>query len=282
LSREPKALAQHLAFPEGPRWHDGRLWFSDHALRAVYRLDLDGGVEEVVRVAGRPSGLGWQPDGRLLVVSMTDRRLLRLEDGGLVEVANLEGLAPWHCNDMVVDAAGRAYIGNFGFDFNGGEQPRPTVLLRVEPGGEVSVAADGLLFPNGMVITPEGDLLIVAETWGGRLTSFRIGRDGSLSGRAEFARVRGVAPDGICLDAEGAVWVASPSSGEAIRVAEGGEVLERVASGEPGAYACMLGGPDRRTLFICTATTVDYEQALSERSGKIVTARVDVPGAGTP
>jgi sugar lactone lactonase YvrE len=282
LTGEPKALAEQLAFPEGPRWHDGRLWFSDHALRAVYTLDLEGRLEEVVRVAGRPSGLGWLPDGRLLVVSMTDRRLLRLDGGALVEVARLEGLAPWHCNDMVVDAEGRAFIGNFGFDFTAGEQPKATVLVRVDPGGEAVVAAEGLMFPNGMVITPDGEELIVAETWAGRLTRFRIGPGGSISDRAEFARVRGVAPDGICLDAEGAVWVASPSTGEAIRVAAGGAVLERVASGEAGVYACMLGGPDRRTLFICTATTVNYEQALERRSGKILSVRVEVPGAGLP
>jgi sugar lactone lactonase YvrE len=183
---------------------------------------------------------------------------------------------------MVVDARGRAYIGNFGFDFTGGAEPKPTVLLRVDANRDVAVVADGLMFPNGIVITPDGEELIVAETWGGRLTRFRIAADGSLSEREQFARTRGVAPDGICLDAEGAVWVASPGTGEALRVLRGGEVTERIPSGEPGAYACMLGGPDRKTLFVCTAATLDYEQAARDRSGKIVTVEVDVPGAGYP
>jgi sugar lactone lactonase YvrE len=200
----------------------------------------------------------------------------------LAELARLDRWAPWHCNDMVVDARGRAYVGNFGFDFTGGEEPRPTVLLRVDTDGSVAVVAEDLMFPNGMVIPPGGEELIVAETWGGRLTSFRIAPDGSLGERRQFARTRGIAPDGICLDAEGAVWVASPGTGEALRVMEGGEIVRRVASGEPGVYACMLGGRERKTLFICTATTLDYEEAARDRGGRILTVEVETPGAGLP
>ena len=278
-------LAVELGFPESPRWHEGRLWFSDQALRKVFNVDLEGRIEAVAEVAGRPSGLGWLPDGRLLVVSMSDRRLLREEHAGKGELAGfarLDRIAPRDCNDMVVDEDGRAYVGNFGYDFAAGEPRRPTVLARVDPNGGVHQAADGLVFPNGMVIAPDGRALIVAETFAGRLTRFDRAADGALSNRRQFARLEGVAPDGICLDAEGAVWVASPTTGEVLRVAEGGRVLERVASGSPGAYACMLGGPDRRTLFICTATSIDPEEAARLREGRIVMVEVAVPGAGRP
>jgi len=282
---EPTRLAVELGFPESPRWHEGRLWFSDQALRTIFTVDLDGRMEPVAEVAGRPSGLGWSPDGRLLAVSMSDRRLLREEHAGrgdLVEFARLEQLAPGNCNDMVVDDQGRAYVGNFGFDMMAGEPPRPTVLVRVDPDGSAHTAAEGLVFPNGIVIAPDGGSLIVAETFGGRLTRFNRAPDGTLSTRRDFARLEGVAPDGICLDREGAVWVASPTTGDVLRVAEGGNVLERVGSGAPGAYACMLGGPDRRTLFICTATSLDPKEAARVRAGQIIMVEARVPGAGLP
>ena len=234
-----------------------------------------------MNVPGQPSGLGWLPDGRLLVVSMLDRRLLRLDDEGLVEVADLSALATGPCNDMVVDAEGRAYVGNFGFDRHQGEEPRTAVLVRVDPDGRVTVADEELWFPNGSVITPDGRTLIVGETRAARLTAWDRAPDGSLSRRRVFAELGQNVPDGICLDAEGAVWCADPRNNEIIRVVEGGEVVQRISSGRLGAYACMLGGEDRRTLFVCTNAT-SGPAAAEARAGRVEYARVDVPGAGLP
>jgi sugar lactone lactonase YvrE len=278
---DTRILADGLRFPEGPRWHEGRLWFSDMHARQVMAVDMEGRTEVVVEVAGEPSGLGWTPDGRLLVVSMKDRLLLRLDGEGLEVVADLSALAPFHCNDMVVDAEGRAYVGNFGFDLHGGESPRATSLVRVDPDGRCEIAASEMRFPNGAVITPDGRTLIVGESFGACLTAFDIAPDGSLSGRREWARIEGGVPDGICLDAEGAVWVASPiGHGGVMRVREGGEVSDRIEV-EHEAFACMLGGPDGRTLFICTAKESDPEKT-GGREGRIETVEVDVERAGLP
>jgi sugar lactone lactonase YvrE len=271
-----------LAFPESPRWHEGALWFSDFYTQRVQRVGMDGRCETVAIVPGQPSGLGWLPDGRLLVVSMTDRRLLRLDGQVLTEVADLSKLAPFHCNDMVVDVKGRAYIGNFGFDLAARETPRSTGLILVLPDGQARVVAQDLHFPNGTVITPDGRTLIVGESYASRLTAFDIAQDGSLSGRREWARLDKATPDGICLDTEGAIWLASPISREVIRVREGGEVTHRIAT--PGqALACMLGGPDRRTLFVLMGKLmVTPEQSRQSLTGTIHTLRVAVPGAGLP
>lgn len=272
-----------LAFPEGPRWHDGRLFFSDMHQRVVLATTTGGEVERVVEVPGSPSGLGWLPDGRMLIVSMEDRRLLRRDaDGALTAVADLSGVATFHCNDMVVDAVGRAYVGNFGFDLHGHAEPRPASMALVDVDGSVQVAAADLRFPNGTVITPDERTLVVGESFAGRLTAFDIGDDGALSNRRVWARLEGAVPDGICLDAEGAIWVASPTSREVLRVAEGGEVLARVPTGDRGAFACMLGGDDRRTLFVCTSATMDPAEAAARRTGRIEAVTVDVPGAGRP
>jgi sugar lactone lactonase YvrE len=276
----PRTLLDGLRFPEGPRWHEGALWFSDVHARQVMKLDLDGRAEVVVEVPEAPSGLGWLPDGRLLVVSMEDRRLLRLDPDGLHVVADLSACAPFHCNDMVVDDQGRAYVGNFGFDFLGGGKPTPTTLALVHPDGEARVVADQLRFPNGTVITPDGGTLIVGETFGARLTAFDVAADGTLSNRRIWARLEKAVPDGICLDAEGGIWVASPVSAEVLRVREGGEVTERVCV-RTQAFACMLGGPERRTLFICTAADSDPAKT-EDRSGRIESVEVEVPGAGLP
>ncbi len=276
-----EVLVDGLAFPEGPRWREGRLWFSDMHHHVVMTVDPGGKTEEVVRVEQRPSGLGWLPDGRLLVVSMVDRRLLRLEGDELVEHADLSGLATWHCNDMVVDGSGRAYVGNFGFDLDGGGTPCKACLALVHPDGSAEVAAEELRFPNGTVITPDGGTLVVGESFGACLTAFRIGEDGRLSERREWARLEGAVPDGICLDAEGAIWVASPISDELLRVREGGEVTHRVPTGRK-AIACMLGGDDGRTLFALTAKTTSPGEARELRSGRIECMPVEVPGAGWP
>ena len=271
-----------LAFPESPRWHDGALWFSDFHTHSVQRVDMAGHCKKVVTVPGQPSGLGWLPDGPLLIVSMTDRRLMRFDGGTLTEVADLSQLAPFHCNDMVVDAKGRAYIGNFGFDFAAKQPPRSTCLILVQPDGRASVVADDLLFPNGAVITPDGRTLIIGESYGARLTAFDIADDGSLSGRRVWAALSNAAPDGICLDAEGAIWLASPTSREVLRVREGGEVTQRCAT--PGqAVACALGGPELRTLFVLT-TKVMLAPDVSRRTlpGAIHTLEVAVPAAAAP
>lgn len=281
MELEPKVLLDGLAFGEGPRWHDGKLWFSDMHAHEVMTVDLEGRAETVVGVPGQPSGLGWLPDSRLLVVSMTDRRLLRLDPEGLVEVADLSNLASFHCNDMVVDQQGRAYVGHFGFDMLGGEGFKMADIILVTPDGDARVAADEMAFPNGTVIASDGRTLIVAETVAGNLTAFDIQADGSLTNRRVWAHVEGEYFDGICLDAEGAIWAASPRGSRVLRIREGGEVAAEVRTSTT-AFACMLGGADRRTLFIMVAETADPEEAKARRSGRIETVQVDVPGAGLP
>lgn len=280
MTTETSVLLDNLAFPEGPRWHEGKLWFSDMHDGAVMTVDLDGRAETVVEVPNRPSGLGWTTDGRLLVVSMRDRRLLRLDPAGLTEVADLSGLASFDTNDMVVDRHGNAFIGNFGFDLDNKAPFAPAELIRVRPDGEAAVVARDMAFPNGTVITPDGGTLIVAETFGNRLTAFDLAEDGSLRNRRVWAELDGHYPDGICLDAEGAVWLACPRTAMVLRVREGGEVTHRIPV-STRAYACMLGGPDRRTLFICTAATTG-PRTRELRSGRIETVTVEVPGTGLP
>jgi sugar lactone lactonase YvrE len=281
MADRTQVLVDGLAFPEGPRWHDGRFWFSDVHDQKVKAVDAAGNVEDVVEVPGDPSGLGWLPDGRLLVVSMSDRRLLRLDPEGLTELADLSELASYHCNDMVTDHRGRSYVGNFGFDLHTRATPTTTVLVMVTPEGDARVVADELSFPNGTVITPDGRTLVVGESFAARLTAFDVAEDGSLGNRRVWAQLEGAVPDGICLDAEGAIWVASPVSGEVVRVREGGEVVERIPVATQ-AIACMLGGPDRRTLHVCTSESIDPEECRAKRTGRIEIVQVDVPGAGLP
>ncbi len=270
-------LVEGLAFAEAPRWHGGCLWFSDFYTRQVSRVGADGACEPVFEVEGRPSGLGWLPDGRMLVVSMTDRRLLRRDGERLVTVAELAPLAPFDCNDLLVDRHGRAYVGNFGFDLLGKAPLQPTVLIMVTPDGQARVVADDLLFPNGCVLADDGKTLIVAETFGKRLTAFDVAADGSLSGRRVWADLGEASPDGICIDAEGAVWVASPPTSEFLRVRAGGEVTDRVRVANQ-AIACALGGADGRTLFMVTGRLAKPARALAERVGRIETLQVAVPG----
>jgi sugar lactone lactonase YvrE len=274
-------VVDRLTFPEGPRWHDGKLWFSDFYTHRVLTVDRAGRLETVVEVPQRPSGLGWTPDGALLVVSMLDRRLLRVDGGTLRVVADLSPVATGPCNDMVVDTVGRAYVGNFGFDRHRGEAPCTAGLARVDPDGRLSRAADELSFPNGAVITPDGRTLIVAETLAHRLTAFDVAGDGGLSNRRPFAALGGCFPDGICLDAEGAVWVADARTPRVLRVFDGGRIERTIATGTRFAFACMLGDDDRRTLYLCTSTGSGPAMA-DKRDGAIERARVDVPGAGLP
>jgi sugar lactone lactonase YvrE len=282
-------LLERVAFGEGPRWRGDRLFFSDIGAGEVRSVDLAGRSQLVARVPFRPSGLGWlpDPDGRMLIVSMTDHRLLRLDPDGPVPVADLTPWCGGHANDMVVDGLGRAWIGNLGFDLEAQPmEPRTTSLLRADPDGRVRVAARDMRSPNGMVITPDDATLIVGESAGACLTAFDIGPEGTLSGRRVFAALEGGAvPDGICLDAEGAVWVASPTTHEFLRVLEGGRVADRVPAGEPKgrrtAIACMLGGPERRHLFLITSETL-VAGSEAARTSRIDVALVDVPGAGRP
>lgn len=277
-----KTLVSGFAFPEGPRWHDGALYFSDQHDRRVVRVDVDAGTADtVVEVEQQPSGLGWLPNGDLLVVSMVDRKVLRFDGSALHEHADLSDVATYHCNDMVVDAEGRAYVGNFGFDFENGQPPANAVVARVDPDGRVTVAADDLAFPNGMAITPDGRTMIVAESMGGRLTAFDIEPDGALTNRRVYAPLDDF-PDGICLDAEGAVWFASPATQYCVRVREGGEVVERADVGEGHTYACALGGADRRTLLVCAAPSHAADTTVDRHQGRIEAVAVDVPGAGIP
>ena len=279
--KKTRVLLEGLRFPEGPRWRDGKLWFSDMHDGKVRTLDAAGRSETILRIDDETSGLGWLPDGRLLVVSLDARQILRREpNGGLVVHADLSPALPMKANDMVVDAQGRAYVGNFGFDLNAGGKPCTTNMALVFPDGRVEVAASDLSFPNGTVITPDGATLIVGESFASTLTAFSIDAAGRLSERRVWAKVERMVPDGICLDAEGCIWVASPGSSGAMRVREGGEVVDRVEV-EHQAYACMLGGADRRTLYLCTAANHDPAKT-GDRTGRIEAAEVAVPGAGWP
>jgi len=287
MSKNTEVLIEGLTFTEGPRWHDGRLYFSDFFTHRVLAVDTKGNMETIVETPQQPSGLGWSPDGSMLIVSMNDQKLLSFGNGELSEVADLSQLATHFCNDMVVDKKGNAYVGNFGFDLHAGEPIKPTNLILVRPGEEPCVVAENVFFPNGTVITPDDKTLIVGETFASCLTAFDINEDGTLANRRVWADLRSIeegytpVPDGICLDAEGAIWVASPSTNDVIRVQEGGALLDKVEV-DRGAFACMLGGENGNTLFISTANDSTEETCLKERSARIEVIDVDVPRAGLP
>jgi sugar lactone lactonase YvrE len=279
-----RVLLEGGCFFEGPRWRDGRWWVSDFFRHVVLAVDERGRSEEIARVDAQPSGLGWLPDGSLLVVSMRDRRVLRLLDGELELHADLAGLCDWPANDMVVAADGRAFVGNFGFELDGGE-PEPTSLVRVDPDGSASIAAGGLMCPNGSVITPDGRTLIVGETFAARYTAFTVAADGSLGERRVWADLRAgrIAPDGCALDAEGCIWTADARHNRCCRIAEGGAVLAELALPEGlRCFACMLGGDDGRTLLVCGAPDYDVRRRSESREAVLLTTRVDVPHAGLP
>ena len=292
MTRATRQLIDGIYFGEGPRWRDGRLWFSDFYAHAVKSVSLAGDARIEFTIDDRPSGLGWLPDGSLLFVSMTKRQVMRRSLDGVITLhADLGGIADFHCNDMVVDGLGRAYVGNFGFDLDAQMQARgvqnviadhpKAKLTLVGAGGEVSVAAADMSFPNGSVITPDGRTLIVGETLGGRLTAFDIAADGALSGRRIWAETWPRVPDGICLDAGGAIWIANPIAPECVLFAQGGEVLDVIETGDP-CYACMLGGDDGRTLFMLTAPSSLAHEAAVAPKGRLMVATVDSPRAGRP
>jgi len=293
MSRNARVLCDGIYFGEGPRWRSGRLWFSDFYARAVKSASTAGDVRvEAALGDDAPSGLGWTPDGALLIVSMAKRLVLRRAGDGATTVhADLSGVATFLSNDMVVDAEGCAYVGDFGFDLHAELLKRgdssvladhpTTKLARVGPDGTVTVAADDMHFPNGSVITPDGKTLIVGETLAARLTAFDIGPNGTLTGRRVWAPTWPRVPDGICLDADGAVWIANPLAPECVRIGAGGAVLDSVVTSQI-CYACMLGGEDGRTLFMMTAPTSIPERAAAAPNGRIEVASVDSPHAGLP
>lgn len=287
-----------MTFTECPRWHDSRLWFVDFYTHTVNSVNDDGSdLRTELEVPAQPSGLGWLPDGRLLVVSMKDRKVLRVEADGSVEVhADVSDHVTGHPNDMVVDDRGRAWLGNFGFDLMAGADLDTAGLLRIDPDGTVTQVATGLYFPNGSVVTPDGATLIVDETFGNRISAFSIGADGLLGDRHDWAafgeppatRVLGevladavVAPDGCGLDADGCLWVADALGSRVIRVREGGEIVQEIAV-DSGVYACMLGGRDGSTLFMCCAPDFDEHARSAAREATIRAIDVAAVHAGRP
>ncbi len=281
VEQTTSVLCGGLVFPEGPRWRDDRLWFSDIRGGAVLTVTPDGTVERRVEVS-HPSGLGWLPDGRLLVVGMEDRVLWRVEhDGTLVVHADLTDLARSACNDMVVDVEGNAYLG--GYDLPIGHSvsdPDQGKLILVRPDGSAEIIARQLRFPNGMVITPDATTLILAESGGRRLVAFDRRDDATLGEPRTWAELS-YPPDGICLDADHGVWVANPIGDGAARVIEGGEITDRVTTGSP-TLAVALGGPARTTLHLATATSPRFEEAQANPAGRIDVVEVAIPAAGWP
>jgi sugar lactone lactonase YvrE len=271
-----------LVFPESPRWHSGRLWFSDWGAHEVIAVDLEGKSEVIVRVPSFPMCIDRLPDGRLLIVSSSEGLLLRREpDGSLVTHADLAGLADHPWNDIVVDGRGNAYVNNIGFDFPGGEVA-PGMIAVVTPEGSARQVAEGVAFPNGMVVTPDNATLIVAESYGSKLTAFDIAPDGSLSNRRTWADLQGGVPDGICLDAEIAVWYGDVPNQRCVRVREGGEVLQTIHL-DRGCFACALSGVGKAMLFlIANEWRGPASMAEGSRRGQVLTAEAPAPGAGWP
>jgi sugar lactone lactonase YvrE len=279
----PQVLMTGISFGESPRWHDGRLWFADWGAQELIAVDTEGASEVVLGVDSFPFCIDWLSDGRLLVVSAREQALLRQEpDGSLVRHADLSGLSEHPWNEIVVDGRGNAYVNNIGFDLGAGDFA-PGLIAVVTADGSARQVADGIAFPNGMAITPDGSTLIVAESYAAALTAFDIEADGDLSNRRIWAELgEGAAPDGICLDAEGAVWYGDVPNRHCRRVAEGGEVLETIEL-DRGCFACALGGDDGRTLFMVTREWNGLESVEeTERSGQIVTAPAPAPRAPTP
>ncbi|ADB30508.1 SMP-30/Gluconolaconase/LRE domain protein [Kribbella flavida DSM 17836] len=279
---EPKVLLDGLGIPESPRWHDGRLWFANWIDQQIVSVGADGDVEVVPSPSAHPMGwsIDWLPDGSLLTTGDKLRR--RGPDGSFTEYSGQGG------NEIVADGHGNVYLNGADFDFAGGEAPRPGYIRLVTPDGTVREVADDIQFPNGMVISPDDRTLVVSESFAGRLTAFDIAADGGLSNRRTFAD--GLGPDGICVDADGAIWVSAADS-SIVRVTEGGEILQRIDLSEHGAcFALALGGPDRRTLYILTAEwrsadsiTDNLDRLVNgPRTGEVLSLEVAVPGAGRP
>lgn len=277
--REAQLVADDFIFLEAPRWHDGKLWLSDVFDHKLFCLTLDGRRSLVCEVPNRPSGQGFLPNGTHIVVSATDYKLLAVEGGTLREYADLSRHATGFLNDFAVDRHGRIYVGNFGYDYDAGEAPKPTSLHRVEPDGSVHEVATGVSFPNGSVVINDGRTLIVAETWNCVLTAYDLSEDGALSNRRTFADLGERQPDGICADEANAIWVASFNTGEFLRVFDGGQITDRIGF-EGRGVSCTLGGTDGRQLF-CTVYAGSVDELIQKkRLGAVYSARVDVPALG--
>ena len=272
---EVETLLTGLAMGESPRWHENRLWFSDWGAKEIVAVDPDGNSEVVVRTPfDLPFCIDWLRDGRLLIVSGRESLLLRREpDGSLVTHTDLRGISDKGWNEIVVDGRGNIYI-------NGG----PGIIALVTPDGLARQVADGIAFPNGMAVMPDNSTLIIAESHGKKLTAFAITADGGLSNRRVWADLGGGVPDGICIDADHAVWYADVPNKRCVRVCEGGEVLQTV-SVDRGCFACMLGGADKRTLFIVATEWRGMEnipEVARARTGQVLTAEAPAPGIGWP
>jgi sugar lactone lactonase YvrE len=281
---QTNTLMTRLLVGESPRWHDGRLWLCNWGAREVVAVGLDGRSEVVLGVDTTiPFSIDWLPDGRLLVVLGPEKVILRQEgDGSLVTHADLSDVPGPGFNEIVVDGRGNAYVNGAGFDLMAGEAFKPGIVALVTPDGKAREVADGVAFPNGMAITPDDATLIVAESYARRLTAFDIEADGSLGNRRVWADLGDGVPDGICVDAEGAVWYADVPNRRCVRVREGGDVLATVEL-DRGGFACMLGGPDGRTLFIAAAQWRGTQAMFEgEPSGQVVIARAPAPHAGRP
>jgi sugar lactone lactonase YvrE len=273
-SLAPTPLADGFCFGEGPRWFEGLLWFSDMLGEAVHTCDRRGSLTTLPLPGHTPAGLGFRPDGSLLIVSAEDRQVLRYDGETVAPVADLSDLVPANLGDMVIDDLGRAYIGSQAFE--GG------TIVRLDPDDTATVVATDLEFPNGMVITADRGTLIVAESTGRRLTAFAIGKDGELTDRRCFADNLDGPPDGITLDARGGVWASMTLAHQFERITEGGDVTDRIDMGDRVAVACTLGGPERRTLFLLSSTDAYPERLVGTRLARLDTVQVDIPGAGLP
>ena len=273
-------LMDNIAFGEGPRWRRGHLWFSDIYSRQVIKLSPSGSWKTILTLDDdQPSGLGWLPNDDLVIVSMQKRQILRFDGKSLFVHADLCQKASCQCNDMVVDSLGRCYVGNFGFDLHNGAESSMAELIRVDQDGSAHVMDESMNFPNGTVITADGKTLIVAETFAGILTAFDIDAYGDLINRRQWAKLPPDSiPDGICLDSNEGIWVASPSSNDCIRLLEGGEVTHRIEM-DQGAFACMIGD---EKLYVCTSKSSDPSICTAERNARIEVFPAPYPAAGCP
>ena len=307
--KELKKLIGGLYFGEGPRWHENKLWFSDFYSHKVMTLDENNSLETVCEVPNQPSGLGWLPNGDLLIVSMLDRKILRFSEGSISVHADLSEYVAHKCNDMVVGRDGTAYVGNFGMG-DAGESLNSTHLMIVKSDGTVLKGPDNLLFPNGTVITEDGKNLIIGETLGAKLTSFDIEDNGELTNRKLWARTSPLfslliikflssmgfdlskvdfskysknlhVPDGICLDEKNGIWIASPTTKAVVRIEKGGNITDTINTPK-GAFACMLGGKERKTLYVIISNSSDPEEAQASPEGEIHSIEVEFPGVGKP
>jgi len=277
MKMETKILLSGLGFPEAPRWRNGMLFFSDFLGKKVMAVDEVGKSEVIVEMQDSPSGLGFLDDDSMLIVSMQKRYLMRLDLDGLKIHADLSEFTEYNCNDSVTDAHGRTYLGNWGTKSL--ESPaEPTCIILVTKGGEARIVAESLIFPNGCIVTPDSKTFIVAETFGGKLTAFDIESSGNLINRRVWAKFKDFAPDGICLDEEGAIWVANPSKAEVLRVLEGGKITSIIKVKDTNVYACALGGNDGKTLFLCTSQYLEGKR----KTGRIEFVKVEVPGVEIP